>query len=211
MTLYLRSRRVRAATAVMCVLALGSVLLGGRFISFGPESAPVTMPYRYVLVMLSAATAVGSVASPVPGVDRSDVGPLRNARWVHLGAVLALVLTLSGMAELWTASGSPVAMVRAGIVWFGTALVSRAVAGESLAWVLPTMSLLPILRWGSADGGPAPWNWAAAAAWEPVAWWVAAACLSAGLTLTVMRGDAFRAGYRRGGTTSSSHRVTRAR
>lgn len=83
----------------------------------------------------------------------------------------------------------------------------RAEVGELVAIIGPSASdrltLLDIV--GTSTGRRA------AAAGEPAAWWIAMVCFAAGLALTVMRGDAFHAGYRRGGTTSSSHWATRVR
>ncbi len=186
-SLYLRSRRAGSALAVMCVLGVGNILVGGRAINVLSSGDPVSMPYRYVLVMLSAVTAVASTASPMIRSDRADTGPLHAMRWAHLVVSLGVLLALAMVAESFADGGSPLAAARAAFFWFGAALISMGVARASLAWVLPIALLVPLIRWGYPGGEPAAWNWAQASAAEPVAWGIAAACFALGLAMTAVR------------------------
>ncbi|MCL2850087.1 MAG: hypothetical protein FWE61_08605 [Micrococcales bacterium] len=185
--LYLRSRHVGVAVAVMAGLAAIAVAVGGRLFTVVSSAEPVTMPYRHALVMFCAVVAVASLESPVPGTDRADTGPLRSARRAHLLALLVVTVVLSAMSEAFAAVGTPAQAIRASLCWYGLALVSATVVRAAFAWVLPMVALFLLVWWGNAGGGPAVWNWATAAAAEPVSWVVAVASLALGSVVSLLR------------------------
>ncbi len=185
--LYLRSRHVAVAVAVMAALATGAVVGGGRLLTLVSSGEPVTMPFRYVLVMFSAVVAVASLESPVPATDRADTGPLRTAHRTHLLALLAVTVTFSAVSEAFTLAGTPAETVRASLCWYGFALISMTTVRASFAWVLPIAALFVLVWWGSADGSPASWNWVTAPAGDPASWVVAVASLTVGGALALVR------------------------
>lgn len=203
MILYLRSRRVAAAFIALAALAVGTVVVGGRALTLAPDGVPVSMPYRAVLPLFSAALAVATLDSPVPHTDRADTGPLHHLRHLHLLAVLTVTLGLSALSELFTSTGAPAQAVRGSLGWFGPALISGVVMRMSFAWVIPLAALFPLVRWGWTAGGPKAWNWAAAPSAEPVSWLLAAGAIALG-GIAWMRRTA-----RRGGSRSVGPRLPR--
>ncbi|WP_444663659.1 hypothetical protein ACT17Q_15870 [Cellulomonas sp. CW35] len=187
MRLYARSRRLVAAVVTMTVLAVGNGLVGGRLLTLMSSDQPLMMPYRYVLSMFIAIIGVASLESPVAQTDRSDTGPLWRTRQVHLLAMLAITVALGAVSELATANGTPAQAVRAGLFWYGLALISAGVGRAAYAWVLPMVALFPLVWWGNAGGGPASWNWATAPAVAALSWFVAITCLLLGAGASLLR------------------------
>lgn len=117
----MRSRRLLAAGALMALLAAISAVIGTNMLTLISRGDPVAVPYLLVLDAFIAVLAVGSLASPVPAMDRGDVGVVARARWLHLAGMGALGLLLvvaaslprSGMsawrrgAPTWPGSASP--------------------------------------------------------------------------------------------------------
>ncbi len=180
MILYLRSRRVAAAVIALGALAFGTILVGGRALTLAPDGVPVSMPYRAVLPLFSAALAVASLDSPVPQTDRADTGRLHRLRHLHLLAVLTVTVGLSALTELFTATGAPAGAIRGSLCWFGLALISGVVMRMAFAWVIPLVALVPLIRWGWTTGGPTAWNWAAARSYDSVSWLLAAGAVGLG-------------------------------
>ncbi|QAY71417.1 hypothetical protein [Xylanimonas protaetiae] len=180
MILYLRSRRVGAAIIALGALATATILIGGRALTLAPDGVPVSMPYRAVLPLFSAALAVASLDSPVPQIDRTDTGPLQRVRHLHLLAALTVTLGLSALTELFTATGAPALAVRGSLCWFGLALISGVVIRMSFAWVIPLVALAPLIRWGWTTEGPEAWNWAAAPSSDLDSWLLAVGAICLG-------------------------------
>lgn len=165
MSLYLRSRRVLWTLLALVTLALVHTLAGeGRLLL--SVTGTVVLPYRYVLVVFGSAVAVASTTSPAPRLDATDCGPLARARALHLlaGACLGAACFALGTA---LTGGAVLVTLRSFTCWFCLCVVSASLLGRQLAWVVPLLVLVPLVRWGSREQVLAAWNWSEAPGASP--------------------------------------------
>jgi hypothetical protein len=119
----------------------------------------VSIPWRFVCLMGVASLAGASLASPAPATDLGDAGPLRRAQGVHiavLGCFGALAVALAGLAA---EDGSWISDVRAFGFWYGASLLCGALISPALSWVLPAITVAPIIVFDGNRADPEPWNW----------------------------------------------------
>lgn len=187
MKLYVRSRRLLAAGALMAVIAVISAVIGTNMLTLVSRGDPVAVPYLLVLDAFIAVLAVGSLGSPVPAMDRGDVGVVARARWLHLAGMGALGLLLVVAASLPRSGMGALEAGRAYLAWLGLALLAAGALRESLAAIGPLAGFFVIAWFGHPAGAPASWNWGQAPATVLTSWLVAAGLLAAGLLACARR------------------------
>ncbi len=171
----------------MATLAAISAAVGTNTLTLVSRGDPVAVPYLLVLDAFIAVLAVGSLASPVPAMDRGDVGVVARARWLHLAGMGALGLVLVAAASLPRSAVVALEAGRAYLAWLGLALLAAGVLRESLAAIGPLAGFFIIAWFGHPAGAPAPWNWGQAPAAEAVSWLTAVGLLAVGMLACARR------------------------
>lgn len=196
MTLYLRSRRIGLALAIIVLLTIANLITGENLFTLTIGVNPVIIPYHYVLSAFIATTVINSLGSPLAATDKGDTGVLQKARWLHLIALSAIGLLLATASSAAGTGPEILEGIRAYLAWSGLALLAAGFLHESLSWTGVLCGIFIIVWFGSPDGEHAPWNWAQAPPEASASWWVSAVLLAVGLLLCHVRwrGAPLRAG-----------------
>ena len=158
MTLYLRSRRIGLALAIIVLLTIANLITGENLFTLTIGVNPVIIPYHYVLSAFIATTVINSLGSPLAATDKGDTGVLQKARWLHLIALSAIGLLLATASSAAGTGPEILEGIRAYLAWSGLALLAAGLLHESLSWTGVLCGIFIIVWFGSPDGEHAPWN-----------------------------------------------------
>lgn len=188
MTLYLRSRKVLLAFAIVAVLALTSASVGLTNIRLPAEGEPLQLPLLVFLDAFASAAAVNSLSNPAPDADAADVGVINRSWWWHLaGALLVTVILMSLAGFARSGEGGAWMELRSCLGWLGLALLSGGLVRSDLSWLGPLLGLLAVSWFGFHDGDVASWNWGFAAVSSTHSWLCASGLLAGGLLTRGLR------------------------
>lgn len=185
--LYLISRRVPAAVAVLAVLGclLWAALYWQLKIVGGP-AAQLAIP----LVIETAAAAVVAVSSRGPFGDPERATGRRLPR-MCVGTSVALTIVAFLLLAAGSAGGhlpgGSLALLRNLAGMTGIGLLSAAALGGAFGWVGP-MSYLLVIEGGLADGWTTPWAWPGRPAHDLGGALCASVVLAAGLVALALLG-----------------------
>lgn len=182
----LRYARVHRATAVLtgtAVVALLSAFFGGTNIalpSIGSGGVTTGVPYRQELPLLSAVFLSAAFDGAMSAHDAMGASTMHRLRAVYCTALTLTVCAFSFGAEaLANGPESGTVFIRSLLIWLGLALLSAAVLGQQLGWVIPLTSVL-FLVWYPHNW----WDWTANPATDLVSWAIAPIALSLGVAAT---------------------------
>ena len=186
MQLYLASRRVPAALAVLA--ACGIVLriaLHWHWIS-GTGASAQELP-----VMIEGATAAViavTMTSPFGEPERATVRWLPYLRLTTtLGLALAAVGALAAGAAAADLDGGTLAILRNAAGLDGIGLLSAAAVGGGLAWIGP-LAYAVVAEFALVQGWTTPWMWPGRPPHDLGGALCAGLAFAAGLTVTTLRG-----------------------
>lgn len=157
---------------VLAVTALSAALGGIRIPmpSLEDGAGTVGVPFRRDLPLLSAVFLAALWSGPMAAHEQLGSSAFHRARVQLLTGVASATVLLSLTAEtLAVDAAAGLVFVRSLLIWFGLALLSTALFGPRLAWLLPLTSAFPVM-WFTASS----WDWTAAAA-SHIGFWVLAA------------------------------------
>lgn len=182
----LRYARVHRAATVLtgtAVVALLSAFFGGTNIalpSIGSGGVTTGVPYRLELPLLSAVFLSAALDGAMSAHDAMGASTMHRLRAVYCTALTLTVCAFSFGAEaLADGPESGIVFIRSLLIWLGLALLSAAVLGQQLGWVIPLASVL-FLVWYPLNW----WDWTANPATDPFSWAVAAMSLTLGVAAT---------------------------
>ncbi len=157
--LFLRSRRVLAAAAVVVMAQAAGLVVGAS--EFRTSSyTELAVPWVVFLPLISSVAVGVSLRTPFPEVDGSAVRALawyRTAQAAALGSI-ALLGTI-GMTQHLNGPIGMTAAVRNLAGFTGLALVSAALVGARLSWLLPVASAMTAMTIGSPVNTGFAWDW----------------------------------------------------
>ncbi|MGW6021128.1 hypothetical protein [Streptomyces sp. NPDC055099] len=180
---YARVHRAAAVLAGTAVVALLSAVFGGTNIalpSIGSGGVTTGVPYRHELPLLSAVFLAAALDGAMSAHDAMGAATMHRLRAAYCTALTSTVCAFSFGAEaLANGPESGTVFVRSLLIWLGLALLSAAVLGQQLGWVIPLTSVL-FLVWFPLNW----WDWTANPATDLFSWAVAAIALSLGVAST---------------------------
>lgn len=180
--LYARAHHVLGYAIGLAVLGLVDVLVGSRQIALPMSGASIAfvreIPSAY------AALAVGTFATAMADFERSAAQRAARVRLAHLALAIVATTVVQGVVELAAeSSGSAIIAMRSVLIWQGLALISARLMGETLCWVLPLASILPLTYFQQAsDGSNRWWAWPSQSSTSLACWLLAAASLTIGIS-----------------------------
>lgn len=159
MNLYLRSRKILLCAVVLLTLLIAMHLFGARHVLLSNSYPPSKLPIRIFIVQIIAIVLVGSLASPVRLSDLDDVGPLKEARRIHLLAGLLGCAVLILFTSRTAGTLDEISLMRSLGAAAGLALLSFVLLGQRLYWVLPLAGLISLSTMGGFGTDAIEWNW----------------------------------------------------
>jgi hypothetical protein len=197
--LYLRSRLIPHATAVLAVVALAT--WGTACWILSPSGTPERLVVVLVFAPLAAACVLGA-STHSPFGDTERVVPY-SLPLLRLGHLVGLLLLVAPLLCLTVASPQPDAkimpdripdypalvMTRNLIGSVGFAFLAARAVGAYLSWTLPVtfVLILPLVAGGT---GGMRWAWPAQPATDGLSWAIALVLFVVGLAAVVLWGTA---------------------
>lgn len=180
---YVRVHRIWVALIAVVATAAISAFLGGFQIplpSFEGGPAVAGVPFRRELPLFSAVLIASSLGGPMADHEGTGGVLLHRTRLVVTSSLLIVSCALSFLSEAAAAGvGSGVVFVRSLLIWLGLAFLSGRLFGVRLTWIVPLLSVFPLVWLGTGKR----WDWTAMPASDPASWWVAGLSLAIGASV----------------------------
>lgn len=140
------------------------------------------VPFRHFIPIVLAAIVVGGLHSPMNEMQATATSTLRRYEVVYLvGATAAAAILIGGAEALATSPASAMLVIRGSLIWTGLALLSGRLFGWLMSWILPLITVFPLVYYGLDGLGETRWwNWTGQPAGDVACWSIAAASMSAG-------------------------------
>ncbi len=162
--LFLAARPARSTLAAAVIIGVLTAWLGTSLapVPTAVDAGQATVPVWRLLALGAAVLPVLALHSQLADLEVVATRRLRRLQRGYLagmGSTCALIyLGLSATTLPVTALA---VAARAWIAWFGLALLSGAVLGWRLAWVLPAIAAVIVIYWGYMGDGYAWWEFSA--------------------------------------------------
>ncbi|WP_147339427.1 hypothetical protein [Actinomadura spongiicola] len=150
------------------------------------------VPFRHFIPIVLAAIVVGGLHSSMSEIQSTATSVLRRYEVGYLVCAATAAIVLLGVAEaLATSAASALLVIRGFVVWIGLALLSGRLFGWLTNWLLPVLTVFPLVYYSLDDVGEVRWwNWTGQPSGDAASWLIAATSLAAGaaaFTLTPWR------------------------
>ncbi|WP_147449377.1 hypothetical protein [Actinomadura pelletieri] len=142
------------------------------------------VPFRHFIPIVLAAIVVGGLHSSMSEVQSTATFVLRRYEVGYLVCAATVAIVLLGIAEaLATSTASALLVIRGFVVWMGLALLSGRLLGWLTNWLLPVLTVFPLVYYGlNAVGNVQWWNWTGQPSSDAASWLIAATSLAVGAT-----------------------------
>lgn len=184
-TLFIRSRRLLAATIALVVLHLAAIVARGAHHQ-PREGSDAVVPWLIFLPLVSACIVTLYLRSTAYDLD------LTAARWLGLWRVgyVLLMLAIAAVASAVLMAGVPgpageVATIRNLLGLTGLAMLAGRVLGSRHSWTLPTIYVFATVTFGNPAGHGPSWDWAIHYDADTTALYIAVLLLTTGLLATL--------------------------
>jgi len=179
---YARAHHARSLLIGFAAVTSCIAVIGTWEVSFPAANGVSTFPFGRELPIVIASLIGGSLDSEMTTLEETSTVTLRRLQWTHAIAVVLLGVLLTGGSEVVVATSSEALMaVRGLLIWTGLAMLSGRIFGWLLSWLLPVMTVFPLIYFGQdLLGVPRWWDWTSQPATYLPCWLLASGSLIVG-------------------------------
>ncbi|MEJ8641943.1 hypothetical protein WKI68_11640 [Streptomyces sp. MS1.HAVA.3] len=179
---YLRVHQTRVLLIGFALAVIASAFFGAARLALPSAAGIVDVPFRREIPVVYASLAIGSLHGQMNTFESMASRSLRSTEFRYLLLTASLAVLVAGLSEaLFSSPLMALQAMRATLGWLGLAILSGRLWTWRLSWILPTVSIFPLVYYGHGPSGYVFWwDWTSRPGDDPASWGVALGLLAIG-------------------------------